>query len=67
MQTPSSFDYAIVNQGGKRTRAFLQEMKTYIPYEPLEKLLIEERVYCSKKQGEGRRRYATAIDLQPSS
>ena len=41
MATLSFFDYAMVDQGGKKTRAFLEEMKAYIPYERLETLLIE--------------------------
>ena len=31
------FDYAMADQGGRKTRAFLEEMKAYIPYERLEK------------------------------
>jgi len=52
MQTPSFFDYAIADQGGKKSRAFLEEMKIYIPYDRLEKLLIEEGVYRPKKAGQ---------------
>jgi len=55
MQTPSFFDYAIADQGGKKSRAFLEEMKAYIPYDRLEKLLIEEGVYRPKKAGQGGR------------
>ena len=55
MQTPSFFDFAMADQGGKKTRVFLEEMRAYIPYERLEKLLIEEGVYRPKKEGEGGR------------
>ena len=55
MSAPSLFDYAMENQGGKKTRAFLEEMKTYIPYERLEKLLIKEGIYRPKRKGEGGR------------
>ena len=55
MPTPSFFDYAMADQGGRKTRAFLEEMKAYIPYERLEKLLIEEGVYRPKREGEGGR------------
>ncbi len=55
MQTPTFFDYAMAEQGGKKTRAFLEEMKAYIPYERLEELLIEEGVYRPRKKGEGGR------------
>ena len=41
MATPSFFDYAMADQGEKKTRAFLEEMKAYIPHERLETLLIE--------------------------
>ena len=37
----------------RKTRAFLEEMKAYIPYERLEKLLIEEGVYRLKRKGQG--------------
>ena len=55
IQTPSFFDYAMIHEGGKKTQAFLEEMKAYIPYERLEKLLIEEGVYRPKQPGEGGR------------
>ena len=51
MQTPTFFDFAMAEQGGRKTRAFLEEMKAYIPYDRLEKLLIEEGVYRPKKKG----------------
>ena len=51
MKTPSFFDYAMENQGGKKTKAFLKEMKEYIPYDKLEELLIKEGVYRPKKKG----------------
>ena len=55
MPTSSFFDYAMAEQGGKKTKAFLEEMKAYIPYEQLEKLLIEEGIYRPKQKEEGGR------------
>ena len=54
MATPSFFDYAMADQGRKKTRAFLEEMKAYIPYERLETLLIEEGGVSPKKRRSGR-------------
>ncbi|WP_457605989.1 hypothetical protein [Nitratifractor sp.] len=51
MSTPSFFDYALQDQGGKKSRKFLEEMKAYIPFEALEELLIEEGVYRPKQPG----------------
>ena len=51
MQTPSFFDYAMRHQGGRKSTKFLEEMKTYIPYEAIEELLIQEGVYRPKKKG----------------
>jgi len=33
ISAPTLFDYAMQNQGGKRSMKFLEEMKAYIPYE----------------------------------
>ena len=33
MSTVSFFDFAMEDQGGKRSMKFLEEMKAYIPYE----------------------------------
>ena len=44
MQTLNFFDYAIKDQGGKRTIKFLEEMKRHIPYEELEELLIKRSI-----------------------
>ena len=55
MQTPSFFDYAMADQGGRKTKAFLEEMKKYIPYESLEKLLIKEGIYRPKEERKGGR------------
>jgi len=52
MSTPSFFDYAMENQGGKKSMKFLDEMKAYIPYEAIEKLLIKEGVYRPKQPGQ---------------
>ena len=51
MSAPTLFDYAMQNQGGKRSMKFLEEMKAYIPYEEIEKILIEEGVYRPKRAG----------------
>jgi len=64
MQTPSFFDFAMENQGGKKSRKFLKEMKAYIPYESLERLLIEEGVYRPKEPGSpGRPPYPCSVLL----
>ena len=64
MQTPSFFDFAIKNQGGKKSRKFLEEMKAYIPFESLEHLLIEEGVYRPRQQGKaGRPPYPSHVLL----
>lgn len=55
MQTPSFFDYAMTDQGGPRSRAFLDEMKQQIPYERLETLLIDAGVYRPHRKGQGGR------------
>jgi len=55
MSLPSLFDYVMENQGGKKTIAFLEEMKSYIPYERLEELLIKEGIYRPKRKGKGGR------------
>jgi IS5 family transposase len=51
MSTVSFFDFAMEDQGGKRSMKFLEEMKAYIPYERIEALLIEEGVYRPKRPG----------------
>ena len=53
MRTPSFFDYAIKDQGEKRTIKFLEEMKRHIPYEEIEELLIKEGVYRPKAAEKG--------------
>jgi len=55
MKNPSFFDYAMEYQGGKKTKAFLEEMKRYIPYGRLEKLLIKEGVYRPREKTKGGR------------
>ncbi|WP_187647584.1 hypothetical protein [Nitrosophilus labii] len=57
MQILSFFDYAIQEQGEKRTIKFLEEMKKNIPYEELEELLIKEGVYRPKVAEEKGRHY----------
>ncbi|MCF6207268.1 MAG: IS5 family transposase [Sulfurovum sp.] len=64
MHTPSFFDFAMQNQGGRKSRKFLEEMKAYIPYESLEALLIEEGVYRPKEPGKpGRPPYPCSVLL----
>ena len=64
MQTPSFFDFAMENQGGRKSRKFLEEMKAYIPYDSLERLLIEEGVYRPRQPGKaGRPPYPSRVLL----
>jgi len=44
MEALSFFDYAIKDMGEKKTMKFLEEMKKHIPYEEIEKLLIQEDI-----------------------
>jgi len=48
----SFFDYAITKMGGKRTDAFLTQMKSIMPFDEIEKKLIEGGIY---KPNEGER------------
>ena len=41
----SFFDHAMKYQGGKKSMKFLNEMKEIIPFEAIEKILIEKNVY----------------------
>ena len=41
----SFFDHAMQYQGGKKSMKFLNEMKEIIPFDKLEKILIEEGIY----------------------
>jgi IS5 family transposase len=62
MNTPSFFDYAMQNQGGKKSMKFLDELKDQIPFEALEVLLIEEGVYRPKQANKaGRRPYRCSV------
>ena len=64
MGTPTFFDYAIQDKGGKRTTKFLDEMKKYIPYKELEELLVKEGVYKPKVPGKkGRTPYPSKVLL----
>ena len=45
---PSFFDYALEYKGGKKSTKFLSEMKELIPFEQIEKLLIEKSIYKPK-------------------
>jgi len=51
---PSFFDYAMEYQGGKKSTKFLSEMKLLIPFEVIEKLLIEKSIYKPNKGKQGR-------------
>jgi IS5 family transposase len=51
---PSFFDYAMEYQGGKKSIKFLDEMKLLIPFEAIEKLLIEKSIYKPNKGKQGR-------------
>ena len=53
MQT-SFFDYSLQYQGGKKSTKFLSEMKELIPFEQIEKLLIEKNIYKPNKGKQGR-------------
>ncbi|QNM87468.1 hypothetical protein [Aliarcobacter cryaerophilus] len=39
----SFFDHAMEYQGGKKSMKFLNEMKELIPFDAIEKILIEKR------------------------
>ena len=51
---PTFFDYALEYKGGKRSTKFLSEMKVLIPFESIEKLLIEKGIYKPNKGKTGR-------------
>jgi len=64
MNTPSFFDFAMEDQGGKKSMKFLEEMKEHIPYERLEALLIKEGVYRPKQPNKaGRTPYRCSVLL----
>jgi IS5 family transposase len=50
----SFFDHAMQYQGGKKSMKFLNEMKELIPFEDIEKLLIEKNIYKVTKGKAGR-------------
>ncbi|WP_324171084.1 IS5 family transposase [Sulfurimonas sp.] len=50
----SFFDHAMKYQGGKKSMKFLNEMKEIIPFEAIEKILIEKNVYKPNKGKTGR-------------
>ena len=51
---PSFFDYAMDYQGGKKSMKFLGEMKELIPFDLLEKKLIEKGIYKPNQGKRGR-------------
>lgn len=64
MNTPSFFDFAMEDQGGRKSMKFLNEMKEQIPYERLEALLIKEGVYRPKQANKaGRTPYRCSVLL----
>jgi transposase, IS5 family len=50
----SFFDYALQYQGGKKSTKFLTQMKALIPFDAIEKLLIEKGIYKPNKGKQGR-------------
>jgi len=64
MIAPSLFDYAMADQGGKKSMKFLEELKEHIPFERLEELLIKEGVYRPKQANKaGRTPYRCQVLL----
>jgi len=64
MSNPSFFDYAMQDQGGRRSRKFLSEMKAFIPWEALEKMLIDKGAYRPREKGRaGRPPYRSSVLL----
>ena len=50
----SFFDHAMKYQGGKKSMKFLNEMSEIIPFEAIEKILIEKNIYKPNKGRTGR-------------
>jgi transposase, IS5 family len=50
----SFFDYALEYKGGKKSTKFLNEMKLLIPFETIEKMLIEKEIYKPNVGKQGR-------------
>ena len=50
----SFFDHAMVYQGGKKSMKFLNEMKELIPFDAIEKILIEKKIYKPNNGKAGR-------------
>ena len=50
----SFFDEAISNQGGLKSKKFLSEMKSLIPFKEIEKLLLKHHIYKDTKGKAGR-------------
>ena len=51
---PTFFDYALECKGGKKSTKFLSEMKEFIPFNSIEKILIEKNIYKPNKGLPGR-------------
>lgn len=51
---PTFFDYALEYKGGKKSTRFLSEMKELIPFDSIEKILIEKNIYKPNKGLPGR-------------
>ena len=50
----SFFDHAMKYQGGKKSMKFLNEMSEILPFEAIEKILIEKNIYKPNKGKTGR-------------
>jgi len=50
----SFFDHAMKYQGGKKSMKFLNEMSKIIPFEVIERILIEKNIYKPNKGKIGR-------------
>ena len=50
----SFFDHAMEYQGGKKSMKFLNEMKELIPFDAIEKILIEKKIYKPNNGKAGR-------------
>lgn len=48
----SFFDFGLKDQGGRKTTKFLNEMKNLIPFEKIEKLLIDKEIYKTRTDQE---------------
>jgi len=61
VKTVSLFDYAIAQKGGKKTTRFLEEMKELIPFDEIERILIEKGLYRPRGKRSGRPPYPAKV------